>query len=513
MIYCAESIEQPYSGQYAEKIYDIESPWNSSDWAWIRFEDENGEWCGQFRGKYRGVAVSEKLEIVIVLTSDYMYTLDINSTEIIEFDSQPDYIDITTSPKGDVLLTDGYDIEILVNNEAGKIESRVVPSFPVNLDNLKFVDWNDNVLKISGCEFLKWDNQLELYLDCGRVELFPGDKILNIMKRRHITMIRRPEMFTKAECGRGKKMGIQILIFFAVFLVNMLLQSLIVTMVQMADFVKLWAQYGGVMDTETIEIITEELMAMQYTRPYLLLSLFLTVTEIAAAMIYCRFIEKRSLQSMGFVKKHALRDYLVGLLVGFLLFSLIVLLNVLTGAMSVQSMGAYLTSENFLFIGLFFVGFVIQGAAEEILVRGYLMTSLGSKHKLWVAVAMSSAIFALLHIFNPGITFLSLINLFLAGVSFGLYVICFDNIWGACAYHTMWNFVQGNFYGIQVSGMTMSDSVLVTTNTEGMELLNGGSFGAEGGLITTLVLLAFIGGLLLYMKKTGKINMRQQMNV
>ena len=141
------------------------------------------------------------------------------------------------------------------------------------------------------------------------------------------------------------------------------------------------------------------------------------------------------------------------------------------------------------------------------------MTSLGSKHKLWVAVTMSSAIFALLHIFNPGITFLSLINLFLAGVSFGLYVICFDNIWGACAYHTMWNFVQGNFYGIQVSGMTMSDSVLVTTNTEGMELLNGGSFGAEGGLITTLVLLAFIGGLLLYMKKTGKINMRQQMNV
>lgn len=318
-------------------------------------------------------------------------------------------------------------------------------------------------------------------------------------------MIRRPEMFTKAECGRGKKLGIQILIFFAVFMANTMLQSMVLTVVMVVDLFKLIAAYGGAMDPETIAIVTEELMAMQYTRPYLLLSLFLTIFEIAAAVIFCRFIEKRSLQSMGFTKKHIVRDYLVGLLVGFLLFSLIVLINVLKGAMTIETIGTHLTSENILFIILFFVAFLIQGAAEEILVRGYLMTSLGSKHKLWVAVVMSSAIFALLHIFNPGITLLALINLFLAGVSFGLYVICFDNIWGACAFHSMWNFAQGNFYGIEVSGMTMSDSVMKMNTTESMSLLNGGSFGAEGGVVTTVVLLLFIGGLMLYMKKTGKI--------
>lgn len=29
MIYSAEHIVQPYSGEYVEKIYDISSPWNS----------------------------------------------------------------------------------------------------------------------------------------------------------------------------------------------------------------------------------------------------------------------------------------------------------------------------------------------------------------------------------------------------------------------------------------------------------------------------------------------------
>lgn len=39
MLFNAEQISQPYSGEYEEKIYDIESNWNSSDWIWIRFEE------------------------------------------------------------------------------------------------------------------------------------------------------------------------------------------------------------------------------------------------------------------------------------------------------------------------------------------------------------------------------------------------------------------------------------------------------------------------------------------
>ena len=166
MIYSAEHIEQPCSGKYMEKIYDITSPWNSSEWTWIKFVDENGEWCGEFRGKYRGVAVSEKLGIVAILTTDYLFVLDINTSEIIEYNSQPNYGDITTSPNEDIFLTDGYSIEMFVKDNDGKIEKTAVKSIPVNPENLKFEGWNNNILKISCCEFYIWENEVELYLDC-----------------------------------------------------------------------------------------------------------------------------------------------------------------------------------------------------------------------------------------------------------------------------------------------------------------------------------------------------------
>ena len=171
MICSAESIEQPYSGEYIEKIYDIKSPWNSSDWSWIKFIDEEGVWCGEFRGKYRGVSISKKLGIVVVLTSDYMYILDINTSEIIEYYSQPEYVDITTSPLEDILITDGYGIEIFTNNKVSDVESIVAPIHP---DNLRFVEWNDNILKLTCYEFLLWGKEIELYLDCSSMEWIVG---------------------------------------------------------------------------------------------------------------------------------------------------------------------------------------------------------------------------------------------------------------------------------------------------------------------------------------------------
>lgn len=170
MIHSAEWIEQPVSGMYTERIYDIASPWNSQDWTWIKFTDENGEWCGEFRGAYKGISVSGKYGIVVVLTSDYMFSLDIRTADVIEYDSQPSYVDITTSPKGEIFLTDGYGIEIIDMNIDGKINSTPIKYIPVNPDNLKFEGWDRNILKISCCEFYNWDNEIELYLDCDSME-------------------------------------------------------------------------------------------------------------------------------------------------------------------------------------------------------------------------------------------------------------------------------------------------------------------------------------------------------
>lgn len=318
-------------------------------------------------------------------------------------------------------------------------------------------------------------------------------------------MIRKPEMFKEAECGRGSKLIIQILIFFAVFMVSSMLQSMLPTFLMIGDMLKEFSKVDmNNFDVASFQAIVENVMAIQNRRPNLLLTLFVTIFGIMTPIIYCKCIEKRPLTSMGFKKKNAVRDYLIGLVLGFAMFSAVILINVITGAMTVEGLNNSFSTMNIVFIVLFFIGFVIQGASEEIMVRGYFMTSLGAKHNMWLALLISSGMFGLLHVGNPGFTFLGFVNIILVGVMFGLYIICFDNIWGACALHTMWNFVQGNFYGVQVSGLTMSDSVLTTTINEEMKLINGGSFGAEGGIATTIVQLLCIGGLLLYMKFTGK---------
>ena len=167
MIISAKYIEQPYDGEYREKIYDIESVWNSSDWIWIKFTDESGEWCGEFRGKYRGVSVSNKLGVVVVLTSDHMYMLDINSAEVIGYLSQPMYVGITTSPLEDILITDGYSLEIFTAN---KIDARKNITTPINPDSLEFIEWNGNILKMTCYEFLNWENEVELFLDSSSMQ-------------------------------------------------------------------------------------------------------------------------------------------------------------------------------------------------------------------------------------------------------------------------------------------------------------------------------------------------------
>lgn len=41
MIIKADIITQPSSGQYKERIYDIPSTWNSHDWTWVKFLNED----------------------------------------------------------------------------------------------------------------------------------------------------------------------------------------------------------------------------------------------------------------------------------------------------------------------------------------------------------------------------------------------------------------------------------------------------------------------------------------
>lgn len=294
-------------------------------------------------------------------------------------------------------------------------------------------------------------------------------------------------------CNTPQNHVLQILIFICVFMVASTVQSFIVVAGIMPKLM-IWAaelmeQNGGSLNSDEI---------MQYTMEFMMdpsltgLTLFSTIAITLTTCLYVRLIEGRKLSTIGFTKKGAIPQYLLGLLVGFAMFSAVVGLNYAMGGLTANGfVNGSITS-----ILLAFFGFFVQGMSEEVLCRGYFMTTTLRHHKPWVAVVSNSVIFSLMHIFNPGINFLAIINLFLCGVMFSLYVLRTDNLWGACALHSIWNFVQGNFYGLPVSGINSGDSVFSFSLNEGMKLINGGDFGAEAGLPTTIVQLAVIAILL-----------------
>ena len=108
---------------------------------------------------------------------------------------------------------------------------------------------------------------------------------------------------------------------------------------------------------------------------------------------------------------------------------------------------------------------------------------------------------------NPGLTILAFLNLLLIGIFLSLYVIKTNDIWGAAGYHSMWNFVQGTFYGISVSGTNVGSAVLSSEIKPGNIFLTGGKFGMEGSIVATVVMAAvLVLGMLYYNRKETKQN-------
>jgi membrane protease YdiL (CAAX protease family) len=104
-------------------------------------------------------------------------------------------------------------------------------------------------------------------------------------------------------------------------------------------------------------------------------------------------------------------------------------------------------------------------------------------------ILISSILFTLLHLLNPNLTALAVLNLFLFGVFASLFALYEGGLWGIFAIHTVWNWAQGNLFGFSVSGSDLSPATFLRFSLTGPDWLTGGKFGPEGGLAVTVVML------------------------
>ena len=220
---------------------------------------------------------------------------------------------------------------------------------------------------------------------------------------------------------------------------------------------------------------------------FLYYELFSFVIILFLFIFWVKVIEKNALSSLGFVKRNWLKYLGWGIM-----FSL-VQMGVIALVYQVSGIGSFelneLSLEPILFILGLFPFWLLQGGTEEVGTRGWLLTRIAARTNLPLAIAISSSLFGILHMGNAGVTFLSVLNIILDGVLAGLLFIYTDSIWLVVAQHGTWNYVQGNLLGFQVSGTGADASIFSFTMGSGPDWLTGGTFGAEGSIITTMVLL------------------------
>lgn len=215
-------------------------------------------------------------------------------------------------------------------------------------------------------------------------------------------------------------------------------------------------------------------------------------------------VEQRPLWTTGMTRPVA-KPYLRGLGVGLLLFASAVLLLGLLSFLEVENENQrmWLTLSGALLVLL---GWVVQGAAEEILARGFLLPILGVRWGPAAGVIISSLFFSILHLQNPNLSLISLINLFLFGLLTALYALSEGGMWGVFAIHAVWNWAQGNIFGFSVSGLNLQTSILIDLEEAGPDWVTGGLFGPEGGVVVTLVLLIGILALLFLSRRKTRRN-------
>ena len=225
--------------------------------------------------------------------------------------------------------------------------------------------------------------------------------------------------------------------------------------------------------------------------------------------LWLGIVERRPLWTTG-LRPPILKPYLRGLLIGLLLFGTTVLFLGGFGFLEVENSNAQQAA--WITIGgtvLVFCGWMVQGAAEEILARGFLMPILGVRWGPTAGVLVSSLLFSVLHLLNPNLSFLSLANLFLFGLFAALFALYEGGLWGAFAIHAIWNWAQGNLFGFEVSGLSIRSSILIDLAETGPDWLTGGLFGPEGGFVVTLVLLSGISLLLLLSRRQKRLGLNE----
>ena len=233
------------------------------------------------------------------------------------------------------------------------------------------------------------------------------------------------------------------------------------------------------------------------TGTHLILGLWGLIPLVFFTYIFRKYMDGKSIMSLGFSVKGRGTDFLAGLLVAVVI--------IVIGSLILQFL-AYVEikehSAGFSVMALNLLLFLLVSISEEVAIRGYVLNNLLTVMNRYAALGISALIFALMHGVNPNLTWLAMLNLFLAGIVLGAAYIFTQNLWFPVSLHLFWNYFQGPVLGYNVSGQT-TDSLFLAS-PQGNPILSGGEFGFEGSIVCTFLIILVSLGILAYYEQKKK---------
>ncbi len=190
---------------------------------------------------------------------------------------------------------------------------------------------------------------------------------------------------------------------------------------------------------------------------------------------FCR-LDRSSLVDLGLQRRGWAARLLRGWGLGTLLVLLVFVALWVAGWVTVERASPPLLAFTASVLTWIIISFV-----EELTFRGYIMQGLAKGWGMPIAVIVSSILFAAVHSLNPDADLLAIFNIFFAGVFFALGYLVTASLWFAAGLHIGWNLTLIHIVGFPGSGFT--EPSLFQSTVDGPDLMTGGAFGPEGGLV------------------------------
>lgn len=216
-----------------------------------------------------------------------------------------------------------------------------------------------------------------------------------------------------------------------------------------------------------------------------------------AIWAWSRFVERRSLATLGLTGTQGLRKYLGGLAIGVGMMVLAVASIWLAGGyVSNDVLPAFSSPRSLFWIVMLLLGFIFQSGVEEFIFRGWLLSTATRRWNVVAGFVASSVAFAFLH-FSPHQPFSITILAFIFGLFACTWAWRAGSIWGVMGWHAGWNWITGVGFAVPITGFDMHlPALLVELTPSGPNILTGGREGPEGSVLTmgllataTLILL------------------------